>query len=171
MAARLEPEGAAASVAGDPFFLSTLETMVRWAERNSLWPATFGLACCAIEMMATAGTRFDLSRFGAEVFRSSPRQADLMIVSGRVAQKMAPVVRTVYDQMPEPKWVISMGACASCGGMFDNYAIVQGVDRIVPVDVYVPGCPPTPDGLIYGIMKLQEKIRAGADHIFGARAG
>jgi NADH-quinone oxidoreductase subunit B len=138
--------------------------MVRWAERNSLWPATFGLACCAIEMMATVGTRFDLSRFGAEVFRASPRQADLLIVSGRVSQKMAPVVRTVYEQMPEPKWVIAMGACASCGGIFDNYAIVQGVDRVVPVDVYVPGCPPTPDGLMYGIIKLQESIAAGTDH-------
>ena len=171
MAALERGGGLAAGLGSDPFFLSTLETMVRWAERNSLWPATFGLACCAIEMMATAGTRFDLSRFGAEVFRSSPRQADLLIVSGRVAQKMAPVVRTVYEQMPEPKWVIAMGACASCGGIFDNYAIVQGVDRIVPVDVYVPGCPPTPDGLIYGIMKLQEKIRAGDDRVFGTRAG
>jgi NADH-quinone oxidoreductase subunit B len=163
--------GGATALGGDAFFLSTLETMVRWAERNSLWPATFGLACCAIEMMATAGLRFDISRFGAEVFRASPRQADLMIVSGRVAQKMAPVVRTVYDQMPQPKWVIAMGACASCGGIFDNYAIVQGVDRIVPVDVYVPGCPPTPDGLIYGIMKLQEKIRTGADRVFEERVG
>ncbi len=153
----------------DTLLLTTLESMVRWAERNSLWPATFGLACCAIEMMASVDSRFDMSRFGAEVFRASPRQADLMIVSGRVAQKMAPVLRTVYDQMPEPKWVISMGACASCGGIFDNYAIVQGVDRIVPVDVYVPGCPPTPDGLIYGLIKLQEKIRRGDDHVFGRR--
>lgn len=153
----------------DSLLLTTLETMVRWAERNSLWPATFGLACCAIEMMAAVDSRFDMSRFGAEVFRASPRQADLMIVSGRVSQKMAPVVRTVYEQMPEPKWVISMGACASCGGIFDNYAIVQGVDRIVPVDVYVPGCPPTPDGLIYGLIKLQEKIRRGDDHVFGRR--
>jgi NADH-quinone oxidoreductase subunit B len=153
----------ATGVGSDSFLLTTVDRMVRWAERNSLWPATFGLACCAIEMMATVGTRFDLSRFGAEVFRASPRQADLLIVSGRVAQKMAPVVRTVYEQMPEPKWVIAMGACASCGGIFDNYAIVQGVDRIVPVDVYVPGCPPTPDGLMYGIMKLQESIAAGTD--------
>lgn len=162
--------GASAALGGDAFFLTTLKTMVRWAERNSLWPATFGLACCAIEMMATAGLRFDISRFGAEVFRASPRQADLMIVSGRVSQKMAPVVRNVYDQMPHPKWVIAMGACASCGGIFDNYAIVQGVDRVVPVDVYVPGCPPTPDGLLYGIMKLQDKIRAGADRVFEERA-
>jgi NADH-quinone oxidoreductase subunit B len=160
-------QGVGAGFEAEPFLLTTLERMVRWAERNSLWPATFGLACCAIEMMASVDTRFDMSRFGSEVFRASPRQADLMIVSGRVSQKMAPVVRTVYEQMPEPKWVIAMGACASCGGIFDNYAIVQGVDRIVPVDVYVPGCPPTPDGLIYGLIKLQEKIRLGDDHVFG----
>jgi len=138
--------------------LTTLEKMVNWARRSSLWPATFGLACCAIEMMATAASRFDLARFGAEVFRASPRQADLMIVAGRVSRKMAPVLRQIYDQMPEPKWVIAMGACASCGGIFNNYAIVQGVDEIVPVDVYVPGCPPRPEQLIHGIMKLQEKI-------------
>jgi len=138
--------------------LSTVEKMVNWARKSSLWPATFGLACCAIEMMATAASRFDLARFGAEVFRASPRQADLMIVAGRVSRKMAPVLRQIYDQMPEPKWVIAMGACASCGGVFNNYAIVQGVDEIVPVDVYVPGCPPRPEQLINGIMKLQEKI-------------
>lgn len=138
--------------------LSTLEKMVNWARKSSLWPATFGLACCAIEMMATAASRFDLARFGAEVFRASPRQADLMIVAGRVSRKMAPVLRQIYDQMPEPKWVIAMGACASCGGVFNNYAIVQGVDEIVPVDVYVPGCPPRPEQLINGVMKLQEKI-------------
>ena len=138
--------------------LTTLEKMVNWARRSSLWPATFGLACCAIELMATAASRFDLARFGAEVFRASPRQADLMIVAGRVSRKMAPVLRQIYDQMPEPKWVIAMGACASCGGIFNNYAIVQGVDEIVPVDVYVPGCPPRPEQLIHGIMKLQEKI-------------
>ena len=132
--------------------------VIGWAQKNALWPATFGLACCAIEMMAMANSRWDAARFGAEVFRASPRQADLMIVSGRVSQKMAPVLKTIFDQMPEPKWVISMGACASCGGIFNNYAIVQGVDRVVPVDVYVPGCPPGPEALLYGIIKLQEKI-------------
>jgi NADH-quinone oxidoreductase subunit B len=137
---------------------TSVEKMVNWARANAIWPLGFGLACCAIEMMAIVGPRFDISRFGAEVFRASPRQADLMIVAGRVSVKMAPVVRQLYDQMPDPKWVISMGACASCGGVFNNYAIVQGVDKIVPVDVYVPGCPPRPEGLIHGIMKLQEKI-------------
>ena len=131
---------------------------VNWSRRSSIWPATFGLACCAIEMMATASARFDLSRFGSEVFRASPRQSDLMIVAGRVSKKMAPVLRRIYDQMPEPKWVIAMGDCASSGGVFNNYAIVQGVDLVVPVDVYVPGCPPRPEELIYGIMKLQQKI-------------
>lgn len=144
-----------------PFLLTTVARMTRWAQLNSIWPAQFGLACCAIEMMHTAASRFDMARFGAEVMRASPRQADLMIVAGRVAQKMAPVLRQLYDQMPDPKWVISMGACASCGGVFNNYAIVQGVDRVVPVDVYVPGCPPTPEGLIDGIIKLQHKIAAG----------
>jgi NADH-quinone oxidoreductase subunit B len=131
---------------------------VNWARRNSVWPATFGLACCAIEMMAATNSRYDLARFGSEAFRASPRQADLMIVSGRVSKKMAPVLRRIYDQMPEPKWVISMGDCASCTGVFNNYALVQGVDTIVPVDIYVPGCPPNPDALIYGIMQLQKKI-------------
>ena len=119
--------------------------LIDWGRSSSLWPALFGLACCAIEMMSTSGDRFDISRFGAEVYRASPRQADLMIVAGRCSIKMAPVLRQIYDQMPEPKWVISMGACASCGGVFNNYAIVQGVDKIVPVDVFIPGCPPTPD--------------------------
>ena len=142
----------------DSILTTKLGKVIGWAQKNALWPATFGLACCAIEMMAMANSRWDAARFGAEVFRASPRQADLMIVSGRVSQKMAPVLKTIYDQMPEPKWVISMGACASCGGVFNNYAIVQGVDRVVPVDVYVPGCPPGPEALLYGVIKLQEKI-------------
>ena len=135
-----------------------LDSLVNWARKSSLWPATFGLACCAIEMMNATSSRNDLARFGSEVFRASPRQADVMIVSGRVSRKMAPVLRRIYDQMPEPKWVISMGACASCGGVFDNYAIVQGCDQIVPIDVFVPGCPPRPESLIYGIVQLQRKI-------------
>ena len=143
------------------FLTGRLEDMVRWARRNSMWPATFGLACCAIEMMSTGAANFDLARFGMEVFRASPRQADLMIVAGRVSQKMAPVLRQVYDQMVEPKWVISMGVCASTGGMFNNYAIVQGVDQIVPVDIYVPGCPPGPETLLHGILTLHEKIHNG----------
>ncbi len=134
------------------FMTGRLEDLVKWARRNSVFPATFGLACCAIEMMATGAAHYDLARFGMEVFRASPRQADLMIVAGRVSQKMAPVLRQVYDQMVEPKWVISMGVCASSGGMFNNYAIVQGVDQIVPVDVYVPGCPPGPETLMHGIL-------------------
>lgn len=146
---------------GPGILVASLDKLVDWARRSSLWPATFGLACCAIEMMATGASRFDLARFGMEVFRASPRQADLMIVAGRVSQKMAPVLRHIYDQMPEPKWVISMGACASCGGVFNNYALVQGVDQIVPVDMYVPGCPPRPEMLIDGIVKLHDDILAG----------
>ncbi len=139
---------------------TTVEKAIAWARSSSIWPATFGLACCAIEMMHTVTPRYDIARFGAEVFRASPRQADLMIVSGRVAQRMAPVLRRIYDQMLEPKWVISMGACASTGGVFNNYALVQGVDKVVPVDVYVPGCPPRPEGLLEGILVLQKQIGA-----------
>jgi NADH-quinone oxidoreductase subunit B len=141
------------------FLTGRLEDLVKWARTSSMWPATFGLACCAIEMMSVGAADFDLARFGMEVFRASPRQADLMIVAGRVSQKMAPVLRQVYDQMMEPKWVLSMGVCASSGGMFNNYAIVQGVDQIVPVDVYAPGCPPTPETLMHAILTLHEKVR------------
>ena len=139
--------------------LTTLDKAVSWSRKQSMWPATFGLACCAIELIATGAGTYDLARWGMEVFRASPRQADLMIVAGRLSQKMAPVLRQIYDQMAEPKWVISMGVCASYGGMFTNYALVQGVDTIVPVDIYVPGCPPRPEMLMYGILKLQEKVR------------
>jgi NADH-quinone oxidoreductase subunit B len=141
------------------FVLSTVEGLAGYFRKASVWPVTFGLACCAIEMMATGAPRYDLSRFGMEVFRASPRQADLMIVAGRVSQKMAPVVRQVYDQMAEPKWVLSMGVCASSGGMFNNYAIVQGVDHVVPVDIYLPGCPPRPEMLIDAILKLHQQIQ------------
>lgn len=137
---------------------TTLDQAVGWARSRSVWPVLFGLACCAIEMMSTQASRFDMSRFGMELMRASPRQSDLMIVAGRVSRKMAPVLRRIYDQMPEPKWVIAMGDCASCGGIFNNYAIVQGVDEVVPVDVYVAGCPPTPEQLIHGVMMLHEKI-------------
>ncbi|MGF7236116.1 MAG: NuoB/complex I 20 kDa subunit family protein [Frankia sp.] len=141
--------------------LGNVEKLVGWSRRSSLWPATFGLACCAIEMMSTGAGRYDLARFGMEVFRASPRQADLMIVAGRVSQKMAPVLRQIYDQMPEPKWVLAMGVCASSGGMFNNYAIVQGVDHIVPVDMYLPGCPPRPEMLMDALLKIHDKIKAG----------
>ena len=143
------------------FMTSKLETLVNWSRARSCWPATFGLACCAIEMMATGAAHYDLARYGMEVFRASPRQADLMIVAGRVSQKMAPVLRQIYDQMMEPKWVISMGVCASSGGMFNNYAIVQGVDQVVPVDVYAPGCPPGPETLMHAIFTLHHQITSG----------
>jgi len=146
---------------GGSVLLASAETLINQARANSLWPLTFGLACCAIEMISTVAARFDLARFGSEAFRATPRQADVMIIAGRLSKKMAPVLRQIYDQMPEPKWVISMGACASSGGVYNNYAIVQGADQVVPVDVYVPGCPPSPDALIYGILKLQEKIKRG----------
>lgn len=141
------------------FVLATLEQAVNWGREYSLWPLTFGLACCAIEALATGASHYDLSRFGMEFARPSPRQADLMIVAGRVSRKIAPVVRRLYDQMGEPKWVIAMGDCASCGGVFNNYAIVQGVDEIVPVDVYIAGCPPRPEALLNGILHLHGKIR------------
>ena len=143
------------------FVVAQLDKLVSWAQSGSLWPMTFGLACCALEMMATGAAHYDLARWGMEVFRASPRQADLMIVAGRVSQKMAPILRQVYDQMMEPKWVISMGVCASSGGMFNNYALVQGVDQIVPVDVYAPGCPPGPETLMHAILQLHEKIESG----------
>jgi NADH-quinone oxidoreductase subunit B len=154
--------------AGDLGIVTTsLETVVNWGRSNAMWPLLFGLACCAIEMMGAQGANYDLSRFGMELNRASPRQADLMIVAGRVSRKMAPVLRRLYDQMPEPKWVIAMGDCAACGGVFNNYAIVQGVDEVVPVDVYVAGCPPRPEALIDGIMMLHEKVKR--EKISGSR--
>ena len=146
---------------GHNVITAPLEKLINWSRARSSWPASFGLACCAIEMMATGGSHYDIARLGMEVFRASPRQADVMIVAGRVSQKMAPVLRQIYDQMMEPKWVISMGVCASTGGMFNNYAIVQGVDQIVPVDVYAPGCPPGPETLLHAITTLHAKIESG----------
>jgi NADH-quinone oxidoreductase subunit B len=138
---------------------TTLEAAINWGRTRAMWPMLFGLACCAIEMMSAQGSHYDMSRFGMELMRASPRQSDLMIVAGRVSRKMAPVVRRLYDQMPSPKWVIAMGDCASCGGVFNNYAILQGVDEIVPVDVYVAGCPPRPEQLIQGVIRLHEKVK------------
>jgi NADH-quinone oxidoreductase subunit B len=153
----------------DRLMLSTVDKAVAWAQGHSMWPDTFGLACCAMEMIAVVSSRYDIARFGAEVFRSSPRQADLLIVSGRVSHKMAAPLRQIYDQMLEPKWVIAMGACASSGGMFNNYAVLQGVDKIVPVDIHVPGCPPRPEALLEGIVRLQEKILAGVPPAYEIR--
>jgi NADH-quinone oxidoreductase subunit B len=149
--------------------LTTLNKAVHWAQKYSMWPDTFGLACCAIEMMSIVGARYDIARFGMEAFRASPRQADLLIVSGRVAHKMAAPLRQIYDQMLEPKWVIAMGACASSGGMFNNYTTLQGVDKIVAVDVYVPGCPPRPEALIEGIIRLHEAVQAGVPPAYEIR--
>jgi NADH-quinone oxidoreductase subunit B len=142
---------------------TTLEKAQSWARSNAMWPATFGLACCAIEMMSMVGSRYDSARFGAEVFRASPRQADMLILSGRVSVKMAPVIRRIYDQMLEPKWVLAMGACSSSGGMFANYAVVQGADKFVPVDIHIPGCPPRPEALLHGVLKLQRMIQGRPD--------
>jgi len=153
----------------DALGLTTLEKAIAWAQTKSMWPDTFGLACCAIEMMSIVSARHDIARFGMEAFRSSPRQADLLIVSGRVSQKMAGPLRQIYDQMLEPKWVIAMGACASSGGMFNNYGVLQGVDKIVAVDIYVPGCPPRPEALMEGIIRLHERVQAGLPNAYEAR--
>ena len=149
--------GVEAQPLGDNVITTTLDSVVNWARKSSIWPMTFELACCAIEMMATGASHYDLDRFGI-IFRASPRQSDCIIIAGTVTKKMLPVIQTVYEQMPEPKWVIAMGACACSGGVFDTYSVVQGIDEALPVDVYIPGCPPRPEALLYGLMKLQEKI-------------
>ncbi|PKN11421.1 MAG: NADH-quinone oxidoreductase subunit B [Deltaproteobacteria bacterium HGW-Deltaproteobacteria-4] len=154
---------------GDNVITTSLDKVVNWSRSRSLWPMTFGLACCAIEMMSTGAARFDLDRFGI-IFRASPRQADCIIIAGTVTRKMLPVILTVYEQMPEPKYVVAMGACACSGGVFDTYSVVQGIDEYLPVDVYIPGCPPRPEGLLYGLIKLQEKIMRERNS-FGAAIG
>ena len=156
--ARVDDEPAALDEFGQSILTTSLDKVINWARKNAIWPMSFGLACCAIEMMSMIASRYDISRFGAEVMRGSPRQSDLMIIAGRVSNKMAPVIRRLYEQMPEPKWVISMGACASSAGMFNNYALVAGADRFLPIDIYIPGCPPRPEQLIYAITLLQKKI-------------
>ena len=154
---------------GDNIITTSLDSLVNWARKSSIWPMTFGLACCAIEMMATGAAKHDLDRFGI-IFRASPRQSDCIIIAGTVTKKMLPVIKTVYEQMPEPKWVVAMGACACSGGIFDTYSVVQGIDEALPVDVYIPGCPPRPEALLYGLMKLQDKI-ANEKNSFGSSIG
>jgi NADH-quinone oxidoreductase subunit B len=154
---------------GENIITTSLDSLVNWARKSSIWPMTFGLACCAIEMMATGAAKHDLDRFGI-IFRASPRQADCIIIAGTVTKKMLPVIRTVYEQMPEPKWVVAMGACACSGGVFDTYSVVQGIDEALPVDVYIPGCPPRPEALLYGLMKLQDKI-SNERNSFGSSIG